>query len=46
MPSDRERPILTRRIERRDPYFDALSEQWGEALREASTRIPNPPFMS
>jgi len=45
MPSDRSRPILTRRIERRDPYFDALSEQWGEALREASTRIPNPPFM-
>ncbi len=45
MPTDRARPILTRRIERRDPYFDALSEQWGEALREASTRIPNPPFM-
>jgi len=45
MPSDRGRPILTRRIERRDPYFDALSEQWGEALRDASRKIPNPPFM-
>jgi putative proteasome-type protease len=46
MPTDRSRPILTHRIERSDPYFNALSEQWGEALREASTRIPNPPFMS
>jgi putative proteasome-type protease len=46
MPSDRSRPILTRRIERRDPYFDALSEQWGEALREASRQIPNPPFLA
>jgi putative proteasome-type protease len=45
MPTDRSRPILTRRIERRDPYFDALSEQWGEALREASKQIPNPPFL-
>jgi predicted proteasome-type protease len=40
LPSDRTRPILTRRIERRDSYFDALSDQWGEALREASARIP------
>lgn len=46
MPTDRSRPILTRRIEREDPYFDALSDQWGEALREASRRIPNPPFTS
>ncbi len=45
MPSDRSKPILTRRIERRDPYFDDLSERWGDALREASKQIPNPPFM-
>ena len=46
MPSDPRQPVLTRRIERDDPYFDALSEQWGEALREASRQIPNPPFMA
>jgi putative proteasome-type protease len=46
MPSDRRRPILTRRIERRDPYFDDLSERWAEALHQASKHIPNPPFMS
>jgi putative proteasome-type protease len=46
MPTDRSRPILTRRIERRDAYFDDLSERWGEALREVSKQIPNPPFMA
>jgi putative proteasome-type protease len=45
MPTDRSRPILTRRIERRDPYFDDLSDRWGEALRIAGQSIPNPPFM-
>ncbi|HEY0116652.1 MAG TPA: peptidase [Allosphingosinicella sp.] len=45
MPTDRGRPILTRRIERRDPYFDDLSERWGEALSEATRSIPNPPFL-
>jgi len=46
MPTDRNRPIVTRRIERRDPYFDELSERWGDALREASKQIPNPPFLA
>jgi len=46
MPSDRSKPIHTRRIERRDPYFDDLSERWGEALRQASKQIPNPPFLA
>lgn len=45
MPSDRARPILTRRIEREDPYFDDLSERWAEALHQAAKQIPNPPFM-
>ena len=46
MDADRNRPILTRRIERRDAYFDDLSERWGDALSEASKQIPNPPFLS
>ncbi len=46
MPTDRGRPILTRRIERRDPYFDDLSERWGEGLSAVSKQIPNPPFMT
>lgn len=45
MPTDPSLPVLTRRIGRDDDYFDALSRQWGEALSEASRRIPNPPFM-
>lgn len=46
MPTERARPIQTRRIERKDEYFDQLSDQWGDALSEASRRIPNPPFLS
>jgi putative proteasome-type protease len=46
MPTDRSRPVLTRRIERSDEYFDDLSVRWGEALNEASRKIPNPPFLN
>lgn len=46
MPADRSRPILTRRIERRDEYFDELSERWAAALSAASRHIPNPPFLT
>ena len=46
MPTDRSRPILTRRIERRDEYFDDLSDRWGEALSKASHSIPNPTFLA
>ena len=45
MPAAPHSRILTRRISDHDPYFDDLSERWGEALREVSQRIPNPPFM-
>lgn len=45
MPSDPRRRILTRRVERGDEYFQHLSVRWGEALRDASRQIPNPPFM-
>jgi putative proteasome-type protease len=45
MPADPSQPVLTRRIGRRDAYFDDLSERWGQALSEASRQIPNPPFL-
>lgn len=46
MPADPTLPILTRRIERVDDYFDDLSKRWAAALSEASHRIPNPPFLA
>ena len=45
MPHDPADPILTRRIERDDPYFNELSESWSRLLREATRAIPQPPFM-
>ena len=38
-------PVLTRRIEAEDDYFDRLSREWGRMLHEAVHQIPNPPFM-
>lgn len=46
MPADPEQPNLTRRIERRDPYFDDLADRWSEALHAAATDIPDPPFLN
>jgi putative proteasome-type protease len=46
MPADPAAPILTRRIERQDDYFDDLAARWGEALHQASKAIPNPPFIA
>jgi putative proteasome-type protease len=45
MPTDMSRPVITRRIETDDEYFDGLSRQWGKLLHEATLAIPNPPFM-
>ena len=45
MPRDREAPILTRRIEEHDPYFDDLSQRWAKYLHQATENIPNPPWM-
>lgn len=45
MPTDMSRPVITRRIETDDEYFDGLSRQWGKLLHEACRTIPNPPFM-
>ncbi len=45
MPTDRRRPILTRRIERDDSYFDEVSRRWSDLLHAGTRAIPNPPFM-
>ncbi|MDQ4086887.1 MAG: peptidase, partial [Pseudomonadota bacterium] len=45
MARDPERPLLTRRIEEDDPYFDDLSERWSRYLHQATENIPNPPWM-
>ena len=45
MPADRSAPILTRRIEPDDSYFNDLSLKWAVLLHEATGQIPNPPWM-
>jgi putative proteasome-type protease len=46
MPTDPLAPILTRRIERDDAYFNELSQSWSKYLREATKAIPPPPFLT
>jgi putative proteasome-type protease len=46
MPADPERPIVSRRIEPDDPYFNALSLRWSALLHDATASIPNPPWMA
>jgi putative proteasome-type protease len=46
MPSDPAAPLLTRRIEIDDDYFNHLSLLWSRLLHEAAAAIPNPPFMA
>ena len=38
-------PVIRRRIERDDSYFNDLSARWGMLLSEARAAIPDPPFM-
>ncbi|MEA3065542.1 MAG: putative proteasome-type protease, partial [Sphingomonadales bacterium] len=45
MPADPERPVLSRRIEPDDSYFNQLSLRWAVLLHEATAQIPNPPWM-
>ena len=45
MPSDRGQPLLTRRIDPDDDYFNDLSLNWGKMLHDAARSIPNPPWM-
>ena len=46
MPSEPARPVMTRRIEADDSYFNDLSLRWAMLLHEATGQIPNPPWMS
>ncbi len=46
MPIDRERPLIKRRIEIDDPYFEELSARWDAMLRNARHAIANPPWMT
>lgn len=45
MPVDPTAPVLTRRIQEDDPYFDDLSARWARYLHQATENIPNPPWM-
>jgi putative proteasome-type protease len=46
MPRDPKLPLLQRRIESDDQYFNDLSLRWAALLHEATMAIPNPPFMA
>lgn len=46
MPADPAEVVLERRIERNDPYFDALSQRWSDLLVEATSSVPDPSFMA
>jgi putative proteasome-type protease len=46
MPRERSEPVLLRRIEQDDRYFDDLSKRWSSYLHQATKEIPNPPWMS
>ena len=46
MQRDPKAPVLTRRIERDDAYFNELSQSWSQLLRDATKAIPAPPFLT
>jgi putative proteasome-type protease len=46
MPADPAEPIVTRRIETNDVYFNDLSSRWSSLLHDATRSIPDPPFMT
>lgn len=46
MSRDREAPVLHRRIEFEDEYFNDLSLRWSELLQQAIKEIPDPPFLA
>lgn len=45
IPTERDRPVIRRRIEQGDPYFSNLSSSWGRLLNDARQQIPDPPFL-
>ena len=46
IPADPEQPPVRLRIADDDPYYRALSSDWGRLLNEARAAIPDPPFMT
>lgn len=46
IPADKARPVVRRRIERDDHYFQDLSDRWSMMLNESRATIPDPPFMA
>ena len=46
VPEDRSAPIIRRRIEENDRYFNDLSANWGRLMNESRQQIADPPFMS
>jgi putative proteasome-type protease len=46
MPRELREPILHRRIDVDDAYFDAITVRWMELLLEATQAIPNPSWMA
>lgn len=38
-------PLVTRRIEADDPYFNDMSKRWSELLKDATCSIPDPDFL-
>lgn len=46
IPQDPEAPVVSRRIEADDAYFNDLSMRWTTMLRDATDAVPDPPFMA
>ena len=45
MPSNPQAPLLTRRIEADDVYFNDLTRRWSALLREGARSMPDPDFL-
>ncbi|MEA3050375.1 MAG: putative proteasome-type protease [Sphingomonadales bacterium] len=45
MPRAKGAPLIERRIDEGDPYFDDLSDRWARYLHDAADKIPDPPWM-
>ena len=45
IPDDRATPIIHRRIDENDAYFNDLSANWGRLMNESRQQIADPPFM-
>ncbi|MDB5686253.1 MAG: proteasome-type protease [Rhizorhabdus sp.] len=46
IPADPALPVIRRRIEADDAYFQDLSARWSRLLNESRAAIPDPPFMA